>query len=105
MARFMARRIRSGVLVGPGTRRKLRPAIHTSRKRKEGGGTRTCRPPPIPLPGRSHRPASLFAHPSILLCAFVLKPRESPLLQPPTPPETARRLADLYRVATAAVDP
>ncbi|HET7239909.1 MAG TPA: DUF4147 domain-containing protein, partial [Gemmatimonadales bacterium] len=27
------------------------------------------------------------------------------LPQPPTPPETTRLLADLYRVATAAVDP
>src|SRR3954454_3665391 len=104
MARCMARRIRSGVLVGPGTKRKLRPAIPTSRKKKEGGGARAARPPPIPLPSRSHRPASLCA---THLYYFVLFFTSLGVALPntPTSAETARLLAELSRVATAAVDP
>src|ERR1041384_3060732 len=46
MARSIARRIRSGTLVGPGTKRKLRPGIESSSTRGEKQSEKLTQRPP-----------------------------------------------------------
>ena len=96
---------RSGVLVGPGTKRKLRPGIPTSRRKKEGDGARACRPPPNSTTEQVASPCIFIRSPIYTTLCFFSQASESPLTQPAPPLETGRLLAELYRVATAAVDP
>src|SRR6188508_2059500 len=105
MARCMARRIRSGVLVGPGTKRKLRPAIHTSRKKNEGDGARAPSAPADSTTEQVASPCIFMRSPIYTTLCFFSQASESPLPQPANPADTARLLTELYRVATAAVDP
>src|SRR5687768_13876049 len=106
MARCMARRIRSGVLVGPGTKRKFRPAMRGTlgRRNKDRAGA-----------GRPHRkrlhwrrePEYSCAHPIYSTLHLFSQAGATTLPRPSDPilPPPAALLAELYTVATAAVDP
>src|SRR5262245_35936744 len=105
MARCMARRIGSGVLVGPRPKRELRPATPTSRKKKVSRRGESLSAPADSTTEQVTSPCIFIRSPIYTTLCFFSQASEPPLRQPTTPAETARLLAELYQVATAAVDP
>src|ERR1700675_4692432 len=91
MGRCMARRTRAGTLVGPGAKRKLRPAMW--------GPARSGRAD-VWRPLHLHRDAEFS--PTITLCELFHK---IPVLRPNPLPPSRILLADLYAAATRAAAP
>ena len=108
MARCIARRMRSGVLVGPGTKRKLRPAMRGPSVKEGSQSGRRVAPADVTTVEVAVRRAIFYASsPCIALCAFFHKPELLPTPDRPAPRDAppASSSTDLYTVATAAVAP